>query len=281
MDLGSQGIRFVRMQKSQTDGSCRIVHWSFSGEMKVPVLRDFLKSNSLLGASVACNVDETSLKIRKVEVPRMPEADLKEAVRWLMRDACEGPVADHLIRHSVIEELGDSKKLSLLVYAIPKGVVKAQTDFLKSLSLNPVLVEPSAVSLVALFDRLKGWKPGEFYGLIDFNGTKAVFLVMSEGKLYFSRALPEISGKDSPSFLTQFVVETQRSIDAFSVAFRKEGIGRLFLCGDDAGLTGLTDHLTKNLAVPTSILDPSEKFQMEAKPPHLYDIALGLALYGN
>lgn len=303
MDVGSSGVKFVRLHRQGRGhpSSLTVSHWFYpgpvleGGEETISGLRDFLRIHHLGGASVACNLEEASLRIRRVELPCMPEEDLKEAVRWQMRDVVEGPVSDHVVRYSLIEEMvgGDPKRLSLLAYAIRKESVRCLLNFLKKLGLRPILVEPTSVSLLAIFDRVREWKEGEFYGLLDLGESKSLFVILGNGRLYFSRPLVGISGKEFvtqtrglkeeealPLYFNQMAVEIQKSIDAFSLMFRKEGIRNLFLCGGGAGLPGLTNYLTKNLAIPTELLKPGHPFLIKEGSSHLYDVALGLAMYG-
>jgi Tfp pilus assembly PilM family ATPase len=81
------------------------------------------------------------------------------------------------------------------------------------------------------------------------------------------------------SFYTQICLETQRSLDAFFLMFRKEKIHHLFLCGGGATMLGLSAAMSRNLALETSVLDPRKKFGETAPLSHLFDAALGLALY--
>jgi len=297
MDLGSSGVKFVRIHRKPEEGAGQITQWLYPApvqeEKEISAFRDFLRVNGLTGSMVACNIDEGNLSIRKLDLPKMPEADLREAVRWQIRDGLEGPVTDYSVRYTLLEEPSpEAKKVSLLAYAVKKSVVSRLMEFLKKLSLNPVLVEPTPVSLMAAFDAVHGWKAGETYGLIDFGESKTVFSAMGEGRLYFFRPLGGVSGRQLkeylekeplesvlPGFHTRIAVETQKIVDAFSLAFRTEKIHRLFLCGGGAALPGLEEYLTKNVAIPTTLLDPSVQFEMAPGPSHLYDAALGLALY--
>ena len=331
MDLGGSGIKLVRIHR-QKDGKVEsTTGWCYPGaleEVDVPAFREYLRTQKLAGSIVACNIEDSSLKIRRVELPKMPDFDLREAVRWQLRDVVDGPIADYIIRYSLIEEIsvGETRKLSLLVYAIRKSKVQKVTDLLKRLTLKPVVVEPTSVSLLALFDHLKGWKTGETYGVIDLGETKSVFSAVSEGRLLFSRPLSGISGRQFremiekelglptedaeeikralmgqgfsegraaqlaaqwkekacallPFLHTKIAIEVQKSVDAFTLMFRREKMDSLFLCGGGASLQGVDDYLTKNLAIPTSLLDPREKFDISGTSPCFYNAALGLALY--
>lgn len=328
MDLGVAGIKLLSF-RPEMGPARRLQCWFYPGSLgedkgEAGAFRDFLVANGLGGARVVCNIEDSSLKIRRVDLPKMPDGDLREAIRWQLRDVLEGPATDYVLRYSVIEEYlsGETKKLALVAYAIKKEIIQERVQFLKGLSLIPEAIEPTSVSLIAAFHEIHGWKTGEFYGLIDLGESKSVFLAMGEGKLYFSRPLAGISGRDlqsvlakefglseddagrlkrhlfegSPpagplsglkeraealtaSFYTQICLETQRSLDAFFLMFRKEKIHHLFLCGGGATMPGLSAAMSRNLALETSVLDPRKKFGETAPLSHLFDAALGLALY--
>lgn len=325
LDLGHSQARFIQIREG---GQIAIWNYPISlleeSEREGANFREFLKVNHLMGASVVVNIDDPSLRIRKIDLPKMPESDLRQAVRWQLRDAVDGPLEDFSVSHSTIEEYrsGEVSRLSLIVYAIRKKAVQSLSSLLKDFGLSPVAVEPQAVSLAAALERVHGFQPGEYYGLIDLGETRSLFTAMGEGRLLFSRPLPGISGRELtaflkkemnlgdrgaedlkralvgvpggrpisgserekaesllPSFHTRVAIEGQRSADAFTLMFRREKINHLFLCGGGARLAGLEVHLAKNLAIPTSVLDPSAVFRLEPESAHLYNVALGLALF--
>lgn len=332
MDLGASGVKIVRLAGGfpAAGGAGPVSCWFYPGPVlekeeqeRIP-FREFLAANHLAEARVVCNIEDPSLKIRRVDLPKMPDADLREAIRWQLRDVVEGNVADHVVRYSVMEEylVGETKKLALLVYAIRKEVIQKRVGFLRRVGLVPAAIEPTSVSLLAAFDSVQGWESGEYYGMIDFGESKSVFTAMGDGKLFFSRPLTGVSGREvsallsrelalsaeetdqlkrhllsgTPldeknkalgeraegllgSFFTQICLETQRSLDAFFLMFRKEKIQHLVVCGGCATIPGLLTAMGRNLALPTSLLDPSRKFKFTTAAPHLFDAALGLALF--
>lgn len=284
IDLGASGAKFV---VSRPDGPAAFF---FPGvllshpEQEIAAGRDFLKAHGLQGASVACNIDDPSMKIRRIDLPKMPDYDLREAVRWQLRDVAEGSLDTYVVRYSILEEYlaGETKRLSLVAYAIKREAVARRIELLKKLSLNPVLIEPNAVSLLAAFDRVHGWEAGKAYALIDLGESRSLFTVMGEGKLFFSRPLGlamGTAGAEPSAFYSALGVEVQRSLDAYSLMFHREKVDHLYVTGGRAGLPEMTDYLTKNLGVPSGVFDPFTG--KEGKEGARYAVALGLALYGK
>lgn len=200
MDIGATGIKFIVARQVRGE-ALTISHWFYRGplldadERELKKLREFLQTHKLSSYSVACNIEDASLKIRKVDLPKMPESDLLEAVRWQLRDAVEGHISEYSVRYSSLEEYAnaDSKRLSLIAYAIKKKSIRRLLDILRKLALNPVVVEPTSVSLLATFDALHEWKQGEFCGLVNLGEEQSFFTVVGDQKLYFSRPLVGVS----------------------------------------------------------------------------------------
>ncbi len=292
MDLGHTSVKMVKI-KRKSGGLDEAQQWLFEGQVtpknpeKVAAFKKFLKKHNLEHASVVCNIEDPSLKIRRVDLPKMPPSDVPDAIRWQMRDVVDGPVNEFVIRYTIIEDYqaGDTKKTAYVAYAVRKSIIQAQVDFLKRLGLDVVAVEPTSVSLVAAFDRLQDWEEDQFYAIVEIGEVKSFFIVLNGGKLFFSRPLMSVCGEayrsmenDRPGFYTQCAVEIQKSIDGFSLVFRRDKIDGLFLCGGGADIPEFSEALQQALAIPTKVLSPGEKLSMK-DANCLYDTAIGLASY--
>lgn len=328
MDLGMAGVKLVGLKRNHQVLAVsshffypeRVVE---SDPLCVARFREFLQSHNLSGMAVACNVDDPSLKVRRLDLPKMPDYDLKEAVKWEMRDTAEGAIDQYAVRYSSLDQyqVGETERLALMVYAVRKEVVGALTTLMKKLLLKPILIEPTPVALLASLDRLLSWEKGVVYVVLDLGEGRSDFFAVSEGKLFFSRPLLDVSGnsftkmiagefsldpaeahslKESlfhseqrnaviederlqtvlPAFYSRVAVETQRSLDAFSITYHREKVERIFLCGGGAALPGLEDYLGKNVGLKVVRFDPLEGLWGEGEDHHLYSVATGLALYG-
>lgn len=291
MDMRHSSVKMVRI-KHRGGGIDDADQWMFEGSLSpksndnVVAFRKFLRKNRLENSSVVCNIDDPSMKIRRVDLPKMPAADVPDAIRWQLRDVVDGPVADYVVRYTVIEDYqaGDVKKTSYVAYAIKKSVVNVHMEFLKKMGLDVVAIEPTSLSLVAAFDKLQEWEEEQFYAIVEIGDVKSSFIVLSAGKLYFSRPLMSVCGEayrmepDHSSFYTQAAIEIQKSIDGFSLVFRRDKIDGLFVCGEGVEMPEFSEAMQQALAIPTQVLVPGKYLTM--KEPHCsFDTAIGLACY--
>ncbi|MBI2340230.1 MAG: pilus assembly protein PilM [Deltaproteobacteria bacterium] len=293
IDLGSQCVKIVKMGRRPNDK----LAVEFCGLYPIPRsspdfesdLHGAVKEAGLAGLSAAVCLDDTSLKTRKMELPAMPDADLKEAVRWNMREAVEGPVADYSIASSLIEETtaGGKVRQTLLGYAVKKKSVIDLMNLATRIGLKPSAIEPSAVSLASAVDR--AWPSDDLWiAGIDLGAEKVVLTILGRGRFYFTRLLPGLRSSDAkengPEFMKKLAGEIQNSLDAFSVAFHQETIHRISLSGGGAGIGELPEYLAKNLAIQTSRLDPFAGMEMSdqakktvADKGYLFSQAVSLA----
>jgi MSHA biogenesis protein MshI len=289
VDLGSRLTKIVRLNFAQARSQidlCETIPTGLLDQDFDRQLREHLKRLRLAGAVVASSIDDPSMKIRKVEVPKMPDADLIEAVKWSLRDIVDDDVEKYFITHSLIREFeeGDAHKLDLVAYAIKKEAVAAYQNLLEKLGLSPVFIEPASVSLASTLERCLGTLD-EYSAGVNIGYHQSLFVIIGKGIFVFSRPLPGIHLQayetEPGSFFQKLALEIQKSLDTFRVNFKMEDVKSLHVSGGGALLEGLIDYLNTNLGLSTQQLNPlkgfaaNQDFDMSQGP--LFAQAVGLA----
>ncbi len=292
LDIGYSSVKVVKLTRPKQKGQNYEI--AFCGQLPliasepdfVPKLQEYLGKNSLLGLAAATCFDDSKLKIRKIEIAKMPEADLLEAIRWKMRDLVEGDVNDFVVQYSILAETGpaDTKRYILIGFLAPRSAVKTSMEVIRKLGLTPKIVEPSAISLAACVEKIHP-SENKWVGAIDLGASKSIMVVIGNGKFHFSRPLTGILVKNieqvEPTFNQRLAAEIQHTLDNFSIAFHIERLDKVLLSGGGAGVPGLTDYLTKNLAIETETLNPFLAISPSPPPvehPYLFSQAVSLAM---
>lgn len=295
LDIGQRSVKLARLVHTEKN----LTGAAFLGLLEtktddsgfVGTLRHYIAQHNLAGLKAAACLDDPSLKIRKIELPKMPENDLREAVRWKIRDVLEGPVEGYIVRHSLLDKSysANAKKLTLIGYAVKKSAVDELVQTINAVGLKPAFIEPAAVSLAISVERAvpasDEWNAG-----VDLSSGRTLMAIIGRGKLHYSRPLPGITapeeGVDS-AFNQKLAAEIQNTIDAFSVAFEVDKINRIFLSGRGAVLPGLTAYLSTNLGIQTLVNNPFSDVTVEPamekivqEKPHLFSGAVSLARMG-
>ena len=258
-------------------------------EETASILKDYVAAHNLAGTPAAVAFQDESLHIRRMDLPKMPEEDLKEAVRWQLRDVAEGSMDDYVIQYSILEEVPsvDMVKLNMLGFAIKKNLIHSQVQILEKAGMKPFFMQPTPVSLATMVEKTYPSMDKEWVACIDIGFKRSNFLALEGRKLHFVRPLAGVSLAQAVELKTEYptklALEIQHAIDAFSITYHVEKVEKIFLAGGGAGIENLSVYLSQNLGIVTEILNPFlgleqvSQFPLAAQKPYLFGPAIGLA----
>ena len=290
IDIGYKCTKIVKLNfrgSSTPDlADAFIIDSGFGDENLVTNLKTFLNDVGLSGAMVAASFDDPTIRIRKVELPKMPEADLLEAIKWDIRDRLDGDIDEFTVNHSLLDEKEDGDNIiwQLVAYAVKKETIYKVQRKLESVGLMPFMIEPAAVTLSAALDRCYP-KEDDYIAGVEIGYTRSLFFVIGKRNFIYSRIITDISleqlEKEPENFLQKVAIQVQKSVDTFQVIFKTQGVSQLLLCGGGALIPDIVDYLSTNLGIPVSKLNPfSTLNQVENFPdlkPELFTQAVSLA----
>lgn len=265
LDIGSKATKVVQIKftgKSGPElGVCELLNTGLSDEGFVASMDAWLGDVKLKHSLAAFSFDDESLVIRKFELPKMPDEELIEALRWNFRDHIDEDLSLYTINHSEIElpnpEEGSPKHY--LAYAVKRQVIQDFQLRMTEIGLTPFMIEPRDVTLASALDRCV---PDEahFRAGVDVGYNTAKFYVIGRRTFAFTRYLPMVSYhyfEESPDeFHKKLAIEIQKSIDTFQVNFQMEPVQSIHLSGAGALVPDITDYLQKNLGIDALALNP-------------------------
>jgi Tfp pilus assembly PilM family ATPase len=248
------------------------------------------------------NISDPSLKIRRVDLPKVPDAELPEIIKWGMKDVVGGEVDHYVFRHQVLPPDPARTEQPYLIFAIMREAIKAKMDFLSQLGIpQPTIVEPNVSALGIVMRHSYGLGPDDHCVVVDMGCTASLYAVVGSEGLFFSRALGNISGDgltkqlsrmvgvDEPAaeqfkvaypsekipeehtakvkevidnFFTSVVVEVQRSIDAYVAQFPGKPVAKIYFTGGGCQLPGFVQRVSGTLNIPAEILEPFQKIDL-------------------
>lgn len=293
VDWGRETIKWIRLAPCGT----RQYELAFAEVLQQPkddkdlavTLKDFIKNHGLAGIPAAVCFQDESLHVRRMEFPRMPDDDLKEAIRWELRDIAQGSMELYDVRYTVLEEIHkpESVRWVLLAYAVKQAALERQTQLLLKAGLRPFFLEPTPVSLAYAVERTYHVAENEWLGCVDIGQGGSFFMTLMGGKLFFVRPLSGISQGEAVTLKAEFpqklALELERAIDAFSLTYHAEKIEKIILAGGGAHDNDLPISLSKNLGVPTEVFNPFRgiqevnSFPSAVQNPYLFGPAVGMA----
>ncbi len=152
-------------------------------------LKALVKEVGLKTKKVRVTVSGSGVQVKRISVPSLPKAELKEAVRWEIKNYLPFPVETAEIDFHILNEYVEDnvKKLNLMVVACPKDLIDRTLSIVERAGLQPVHLD---VAPFALWNTLLAWdriKRDETVALIDLGAEKTSIYVFKDGTLQFSR----------------------------------------------------------------------------------------------
>jgi type IV pilus assembly protein PilM len=238
LDIGSHSIKLVGL-KMTLKGPV-ITH---AGIKEIPygedrkdldfiseTVKSLYREIGLQPGKVRLTVSGSGVFIRQITIPSMPKAELKEAVRWEIKEYLPFPVEsaqiDFFILHEFIED--NVKKLDVIVVACPKNLIDRTLSIAEGAGLKPVHLDicPFAIWNAMLISGQLAKE--EVIALIDLGDEKTVIQLFRNGVLQFireitpagediTRAIMEgiVSDKE-PHFIYERAEKIKQEMDIFS-----------------------------------------------------------------
>lgn len=290
LDIGSHATKIVQLGFTGDDRptltAASLIDTGYADEGFSGNMKSYITENRLNRAQVAVSIDHDSMKIRNMELPKMPEADTIEAIKWKIRDIVEGDIDEYAISFSKISESDNMENpvTEIVAYAVKKEAVQTLKFSLEKLGLVPFFIEPASVTLASTLERCYP-DQDRFIAGLDIGWKQTLFYVVGKGVFTFSRPLRdinlEVQQKDPENFAKLVAIELQKSIDTFAVNFKMQHISQVYLSGGGALIPGLAEYLQTNMGLEVAQLNPFKSVNvqddMEGVKPELFAQAVGLA----
>jgi type IV pilus assembly protein PilM len=197
LDIGSHSIKLVGLRTTSKGpfltclGMKEIPPNKDKEDVKTfsEILNSLIEEVGLKTKKVNLVVSGSGVQIKRLSVPSLPKAELKEAVRWEIKNYLPFPVETaEIVFHVLKEYVEDNvKRLDLIVVACPKNLIDRTLSIAERVGLQPVHLD---IGPFALWNTLLVWnqlEKEETVALIDLGAEKTGIYVFKNGILQFSR----------------------------------------------------------------------------------------------
>ncbi|MBI5561497.1 MAG: type IV pilus assembly protein PilM [Deltaproteobacteria bacterium] len=240
IDLGSYSLKVVWLKAgAKTPRLKTAASWRLPPEARAAsdsgslagFLSGIASAKGLRGRRAAALMTGRSLIFRQIYLPVMPEADLREAVKWEIKK--EGAIPEEEIVCDYCHASTDGKAAgnlySLIAFAARKTDVEALMSGFGEAGIGIRVVDAVPTALLFTFNENNVWEDGVNYGVVDIGHEKTTLVILKDRKLAFVREIA-FGGID----LTKAVVEAL-ALSETEAEERKISCG---LGGDEPGQSG-------------------------------------------
>ena len=264
----------------------------------VEAIRRLRTSTGVQSTQVITAVPGPAVIVKKVILPAVSGSAVESAVLaeagHLIPDSLDNVNLDY----QVTDLIEGGSRMEVLVVAVKKEIINSYTDAIRAAGLEPVVVDVDYFALENMFEA--NYDGGESHpmALVNVGARYSSINILKAGRSTFTGDVPvggaeytdaltrqfgvsaadadalklgrTVAGIDAASAepvlgsVTEFIVEEiQRALSFFWTADTDEPLGGVILSGGTAGMSGLSEQLTRRLQCAVEVADPFRRVQVD------------------
>jgi type IV pilus assembly protein PilM len=261
------------------------------GRVVTTALRQLWTSHTFTTKNVVLGVTHQQVVVREIEIARLPQKELRQALPFLVRDVLPLPVDEALLDFYPLEDRKASgETMRGLLIAAPKQPVIEQVHAVEAAGLHVEQVDLSCFAAL----RASAHLAKDTEALLDIGANGTNIIVHTDGTPKIVRTIPRggaevttllatrlgISNSDAETIkcrvglnheendesadivneaIRPLITEIRSSFTYLSSSNPGERVRRLALVGGAALLPGLPEKLTEELGMPAFLSDPLQR----------------------
>ena len=273
MTLASDTVELahIRRRREQKPEVLLLNSTPFSAEA-IGELRDLGKKHGLSRYRTTLLLRIGEYQVLQLEPPEVTAAEMKDALRWRIKDLLSYPVEEANL--DVLEipsdpgAVGRAKQVFAVV--AKNGVLAPRVEFFDEARVPLAAIdipELAQRNISALFE-----EENRGLALLAFDESGGMLTFTFRGELYALRQidislsdLEEAEGDRLGQLLERIVLEAQRSLDNFTRLHGHITVSRL-LVSSIPGVPGFLDELKKGISIPVEELDLDKVLDFPSLP---------------
>ena len=318
IDLSDISIKIVQLEKEGNIGKVRsfsfidippgyIEDGKIIDKDKVAsIIREAIKRagpKKIRSRKVICSLPESKAFLRIINIPKMEEQEVEEAIKWEME--ANIPLSmDQVYFDWQLLDTESKNKQNILTVAVAKEIVDDEMEVLKKAGLDVYGLEVESIASARSLISEKETKKDSTSLIVDLGSKRTSFIMVVGGVPFFTSSIPfssesindaiakklnvspkeaegikinygiEYFNSDNPIFnatkslLENLIQEIGKNLDFyFSIAKESPKIEKIILCGGGANLKGMVAYLVKRLNMQVEIGDPWTNLLLGKKIP--------------
>jgi type IV pilus assembly protein PilM len=316
LDIGSSSVKAIQLDRSRRN--YRLVALGIAPVhpetivdgtiMDAPAvssaIRQIFEENKIGVKEVAVSVSGHSVIVKKIRVPQMTKAELREGLAWEAEQHIPYAISDVNLDFQILGGTSSSDgEMDILLVAVKKDTVNEYLGVVSAAGLRAAVVDIDAFAVENALETSGDVKPGEAIALVDIGAAVTTINIVLDGVSEFTRDSPlagnqytdslqkrlglsheqaealkmgsAVEGRDygeaKPVIDTvsaELAGEIRRSLEFYTSSAPNRAIHRVVLSGGCAKLQDLASSLAQTLELPVEIANP---FRMIAADPKRFD----------
>lgn len=214
-------------------------------------------------------------------LPDVPEAEIRDALRWRLKDLVQFPVDQAGLDYLPMPAVGGSREAQAYVAVATRDLLTSRIRLFQDAKVDLDIIDIPEFAQRNLSGLFELANRGLAMLIFDDDGGRLTFTY--QGELYVTRRIEvkpvELAGADAaPGGLYERVLlDVQRSLDNFDRNYSTISLTRL-LVAPFPGAAGFIEYLKSNLYQAVEVLDLGEQIDLSLFPALAEPVAQGPAL---
>jgi type IV pilus assembly protein PilM len=291
LDIGTSTIKVVQLRKTKESFSlirAAIEELPFNAEEKdkLAALKRLFKRAKISEKEVNISIEGPSVVIRNIQLPKMNEADLKNAIKYEAEKYIPYSIDEVIVDCQITSE--SENNMGVLLVAAKKETIDAKVQLVQKAGLQPWVVDIDSFALINAFN-LKNDEKEKTIALLNIGSEATSVNIIRGDLLNFTRNIP-VGGKRVTEILAEnfsvdlakaeelkknpgdkkeaveeiclnamreMAIEIKSSFDYYESQY-EEGVTQIFISGGVAINENMANFLAENMDLKVkrwSILD--------------------------
>jgi type IV pilus assembly protein PilM len=192
LDIGSTNIKLVQLNKSNkgydlVKAGMEEIGVNPNEKTKVEAIRKAAKKIKLTQKEVNISIDGPSVIIRNIQLPKMSEADLKNAIKYEAEKYIPYNIAEVNVDCQIMSEADNN--MTVLLVAAKNDVINEKINLCQKAGLQPWIINIDSFALINAFN-LKNDDSQHTIALLNIGHESTSVNIVRGDKLNFTRNVP-------------------------------------------------------------------------------------------
>lgn len=200
LDIGSSVVKAVQLKRSgkgielEKFGTAEIYPGGDKKaaaesirELKIAAIRKALQRANISAKQAITAVSGESIIVRYIQLPDMPEDELKSALKWEAEEYIPFHIDEVNIDSVILGKAGDGGKVDVLLVSAKKELVNEHVDLVRAVGLIPLIIDVDSFAFLNCFEVNYQPNPADVIALINIGAEITNINVYIGGISRFSR----------------------------------------------------------------------------------------------
>lgn len=259
VEMDADGIGLAQLLRGRDSGlllkECRFVECGDDIGLQQESLNGLVQELELEGKPCSIVLPGASYQLLLMEAPKVPEAEMRDAVRWGMKELIDFPVAEAVLDVLELPE-GVTKNAAKMIYVVAtrKAVIERTIELIEQSGLDLRFIDISELALRNIMNH-QPVADGS-HALVRLHGRIGMVNLLKDGLLYFTRQFELSEEIYALSAQSQLMLELQRSFDYYERQMGQIPPRQVLFSGTMSADFELPEDFQRGLSATVETLDP-------------------------